>query len=107
MTTLSRSALCLAIALSVVLLRDLQTFGDNVDVVLRRPNSRRRLLLKRMQDVDGFRELDRIHRSERVASCDSTISNTRGPRPFHGFALGALPPNCAIPSALPMSSFTA
>src|SRR5829696_9759248 len=39
--------------------------------------------------------------------CDSTISITPGPRPFHGFAVGAVPPNCAMPRALPMSSLTA
>src|SRR5262249_33926254 len=39
-------------------------------------------------------------------SCDSTISSTPGPRPFHGFAVGAVPPNCAMPRAFPMSSFT-
>src|SRR5207244_11471670 len=39
-------------------------------------------------------------------SCDSTISSTPGPRPFHGFAVGAVPPNCAMPRAFPMSSLT-
>jgi hypothetical protein len=28
-----------------------------------------------------------------LPSCDSTISNTPGPSPFHGFAFGAVPPN--------------
>src|SRR5215204_3327847 len=37
-------------------------------------------------------------------SCDSTTSSTPGPSPFQGFAVGAVPPNCAIPRALPMSS---
>ncbi len=40
-------------------------------------------------------------------SCDSTISNTPDPRPFHGLAVGAVPPNWVMPSALPISSFTA
>src|SRR5437667_3302330 len=40
-------------------------------------------------------------------SCDSTTSRTPGPSPFQGFAVGAVPPNCAIPRALPMSSLTA
>jgi hypothetical protein len=34
-----------------------------------------------------------------LPSCDSTISSTPGPRPFHGFAVGAVPPNCAMPRA--------
>src|SRR6185503_8811356 len=40
-------------------------------------------------------------------SCDSMTSRTPGPSPFQGFAVGAVPPNCAIPRALPMSSLTA
>src|SRR5438034_5790036 len=40
-------------------------------------------------------------------SWDSTTSSTPGPSPFHGFAVGAVPPNCAMPRALPMSSLTA
>ena len=40
-------------------------------------------------------------------SCDSRISNTPGPSPLRGFAVGAVPPNCAMPRALPMSSLTA
>ena len=27
-------------------------------------------------------------------------------KPFHGFALGCLPPSCATPSAYPIASFT-
>src|SRR5580765_8106396 len=40
-------------------------------------------------------------------SCDSTTSSTPGPSPFQGFAVGAVPPNCAMPRAFPMSSLTA
>src|SRR5688572_5964789 len=41
-----------------------------------------------------------------LPSCDSTISSTPGPRPFHGFAVGAVPPNCAMPRAFPTSTLT-
>src|SRR4029079_11071425 len=41
-----------------------------------------------------------------LPSCDSTSSSTPGPSPFHGFAAGAVPPNCAMPRAFPMSSLT-
>src|SRR5204862_7026280 len=44
---------------------------------------------------------------QRCQPSDSTACIAPQPSAFQGFAVGAVPPNCAIRSALPMSSLTA
>ena len=41
----------------------LQAFGDEIDIPVRRPDAGRRLLLERVQDIHGFLEPNRVHRS--------------------------------------------
>lgn len=55
------SALRLAIVLLMILLGCLQSFGDEVDVTLCRPNAGRRLLLESVQHVDGLVEPHGVH----------------------------------------------
>ena len=59
-----------------------------------------------MQHVYRLRESYRVDRRYAFPSWDSTTARTPEPRPFQGFDDGAVPPNCAMPSALPMSSWT-
>src|SRR4029077_21029527 len=42
-------------------------FCDKIDIPLGRPDAGRRLLLERVQDVHGFLEPNRVHRSIRVS----------------------------------------
>jgi len=91
----------------VIPLSGFQPFCDKIDIPFGRPDARRRLLLERVQDVHGFLEPNRIHRSIGVSVVRLDDLQDAGPSPFRGFAVGAVPPNCAIPRALPMSSLTA
>jgi hypothetical protein len=53
----------LAIVFLVILLGCFQSLSDETDIPFGRPDTGRRLLLERVQDVHGFLEPNRIHRS--------------------------------------------
>jgi hypothetical protein len=53
--------------LLAIVLSGSEALGHQLDVSPRRPNAGRRLLLERVQHVHGFRELDRVDRSVRIA----------------------------------------
>src|SRR5258708_5145533 len=57
----------LAIVSLVILLGDLQSSPDQVDIDLCRPEASRRLLLESVQDVDDFPESHRVDRTVGVA----------------------------------------
>src|SRR5665811_1049510 len=88
----------------IILLREPKPPRDHFDIRPRGPDAFGRLFLERVQHVDNLAVPHRIDRA--APSWSSTTSKIPGPRPFHGFAFGCLPPNCARPSALPNSSFT-
>ncbi|HJZ73117.1 MAG TPA: hypothetical protein VKE51_15335 [Vicinamibacterales bacterium] len=87
-------------------LRLFQSLLDQIDVRLGRPDAGRRLFLERVKHVHRLLESNRVHRSMGVSVVRLDDLQHTGPRPFHGFAVGAVPPNCAMPRAFPMSSFT-
>ena len=53
--------------LLVILLRELQASGHELDITLGGPDAGGGLLLKRVQHIDGIRKPDRVHRSICVA----------------------------------------
>ena len=91
----------------MILLRNLQTSLNHINISLRGPDAAGRLLLERMQHIHNVKEADCIDRTVGVAvTILHHLEDTR-PLPFQGLADGCVPPNCATPSAFPISSFTA
>jgi hypothetical protein len=90
---LTDSRLRFAIMFLVIALRLFQSFLDKVHGSLGRPDAGRRLLLEGVKHIHRLCESNGVHRPIGISACDSTISRTPGPSPFHGFAVGAIPPN--------------
>jgi hypothetical protein len=94
-----------AIACLVILACQLQSPSNGVHIAFCGLAALRRLLLERVKDIDDLFKLYRVEGTIGISIEILDDSKTPGPSPFHGLAEGCLPPNCATPSALPITHF--
>src|SRR5580704_11723898 len=103
----SRSAFRLAIMFLVILRGGLQALAHELDILLGRPNTGRRLFLKRVKDVHSLLKSNGVNGPIRVSVVRFDDLEHARTELLPRLCRRCRSADCAMPRAFPMSSFTA